>query len=138
MQKSCFQFVDIAGHTALTHRLDPEEQMEVIDRALARLAEARLAQGDPAGARATLDEVLAHLDAGGNFEGTEHELRNYLVCVQVLQASDDSRAGELLAKAHTMLQARAARIPDQEGRRTYLENVPWHRQIVALWQAQPD
>jgi len=32
-------FVDIAGHTALTHTLDPEEQMEVVDRALARLAE---------------------------------------------------------------------------------------------------
>jgi class 3 adenylate cyclase/tetratricopeptide (TPR) repeat protein len=32
-------FMDIAGHTALTHHLDPEEQMEIIDRSLARLAD---------------------------------------------------------------------------------------------------
>lgn len=32
-------FMDMAGHTALTHHLDPEEQMEIIDDALARLAE---------------------------------------------------------------------------------------------------
>ena len=105
-------------------------------RSLTRLAAARLAQGDSAGARAAVDEVLAHLDAGGSFEGTEHELRNYLVCAQVLQASGDPRAGELLEKAHTMLQARAARIANEDGRRAYLENVPWHRKIVTLWQAQ--
>jgi predicted ATPase/class 3 adenylate cyclase len=31
-------FMDIAGHTSLTHHLDPEEQMEIIDRALAQMA----------------------------------------------------------------------------------------------------
>ncbi len=31
-------FMDIAGHTALTVSLDPEEQMAVVDRAIARLA----------------------------------------------------------------------------------------------------
>ena len=32
-------FVDIAGHTRLIHNLDPEENMEIIDSALVRLAE---------------------------------------------------------------------------------------------------
>jgi class 3 adenylate cyclase/tetratricopeptide (TPR) repeat protein len=32
-------FMDIAGHTAMTHNLDPEELIEVIDRPLARMAE---------------------------------------------------------------------------------------------------
>jgi predicted ATPase/class 3 adenylate cyclase len=33
-------FMDIAGHTALTHHLDPEELVEVVDQPLARMAEA--------------------------------------------------------------------------------------------------
>ena len=32
-------FVDIAGHTRLIHNLDPEDNMEIIDRALVRLAD---------------------------------------------------------------------------------------------------
>src|SRR5262245_9324563 len=31
-------FMDIAGHTALTHQLDPEEQLEIIDQALHHMA----------------------------------------------------------------------------------------------------
>ena len=38
-------FMDIAGHTALTHHLDPEEQMAVVDPAIARLANIVSAHG---------------------------------------------------------------------------------------------
>ena len=57
--------------------------------------------------------------------------------VRVLQASGDPRAGEVLANAHTMLQERAARIDDEELRRSYLENVPYHREIMEEWANRP-
>jgi hypothetical protein len=31
------------------------------------------------------------------------------------------------------MQERAARMPDPATRRMYLENVPYHREIVAVW-----
>ncbi|MCP4527659.1 MAG: tetratricopeptide repeat protein, partial [Aestuariibacter sp.] len=120
----------------------------------ATLARAYLAQGDPATspsassgqvsgqtgqaltqAQAQVEEILAYLDAGGNLDGTEQPLRIYLTCYQVLQASGDSRAAGVLQSAHAALQEQAARIPDEDTRRSFLENVPWHREIVAAWQA---
>jgi hypothetical protein len=35
-----------------------------------------------------------------------------------------------------LLQERAAKIEDQDLRRSYLENVPFHREIVAAWEAR--
>jgi hypothetical protein len=40
-----------------------------------------------------------------------------------------------LATAHTLLQKQAAKIPE-EFHRSFLENIPWHREIVALWEAR--
>ena len=45
-------------------------------------------------------------------------------------ANQDPRARELLDTAHGLLQERAAKIGDQEMRRSYLENVSAHREIV--------
>ncbi len=83
-----------------------------------------------------VEEILAYLDAGGNFDGTEQPLRIYLTCYQVLQAAGDSRAVRVLQIAHAVLQEQAARIPDESTRRSFLENVPWHREIVAAWHNQ--
>ena len=56
------------------------------------------------------------------------------VCTQVLAATGDPRAGEILARAHSELQEWATRCPDEKTRRSFLENVPWNREIVRLWQ----
>jgi hypothetical protein len=53
----------------------------------------------------------------------------------VLAAADDPRAVEVLAEAYATLQERAARITDEALRRSYLENVPYHREILAAWGA---
>jgi hypothetical protein len=65
-------------------------------------------------------------------------LRIYLTCYRVLQANADPRAEEILCTAHNLLQERAAKIDDEELRRSYLENVAAHREIVGLAVLQED
>jgi hypothetical protein len=69
-------------------------------------------------------------------EGTLGALRIYSTCYRVLSANGDPRAGETLDAAYHLLQERAATIEDEDLRRSYLENVPHHREIIALWKTQ--
>jgi len=96
---------------------------------LAGLARVNIAQGDLSQARAQVEEILAYLKTG-TLDGTEEPFRVYLTCYQVLQANQDPRAREILTTAHTLLQEQAARITDEETRRSFLENLPYHREIV--------
>jgi len=52
---------------------------------------------------------------------------------QALHAANDSRAYIVLDRAHARLQERASRITDAAMRRSFLEHVPYHREIVAAW-----
>jgi hypothetical protein len=63
-------------------------------------------------------------------DGTFDPFRIRLTCYQVLRANDDDRAEEVLRTAHQLLQERAARIEDERLRRSFLEKVPWHRELV--------
>jgi tetratricopeptide (TPR) repeat protein len=119
---------------------------------LAGLAQVALAQGtcpEPVEgaleqAQVYAEQVLGHLEANPALYCSDefnpllraiHEpLWIYLTCYRVLQASGDPRAREVLTNAHTMLQERAHKIDDEDLRRSYLENVPYHREIVALWE----
>ena len=62
----------------------------------------------------------------------------YLTYWQVLQTKQDPRARQVLSQAHSLLQARAARISDPDLRRTFLENIAAHRQIVQAWQGSAE
>jgi adenylate cyclase len=55
---------------------------------------------------------------------------------QLLQTIGDERATTLLIQAYQTLQALANQITQTRTRRSFLENVPWHRQIVAAWRSQ--
>ena len=50
---------------------------------------------------------------------------------RVLRANGDPRAEEVLEEAHNLLQERAAKITDEELRRSFLENVSAHREIIS-------
>lgn len=102
---------------------------------LAGLARVALQREDVAGALGHVEEMLS-LKADSHFEGTGEPLRLYLTAYRVLVAAGDARAEALLTEAHALLQARAAAIEDAEQRRSYLENVPAHRELRAL--IQPD
>ncbi len=97
---------------------------------LAGLARVALAQGDLPQARTHAAEILRHLETG-SLDGTDEPCQVYLTCYHALRATEeDSLAQAILSKAHSLLQERAARISDERLRRSFLENVSVHREIV--------
>jgi adenylate cyclase len=102
---------------------------------LAGLARAALAAGDTAATLAHVADILAHL-ADSTLEGADEPLRVYLTCYEVLYTTRDARAAAILDAAYGLLHERAARISDHATRRTFLEDVPYHRQLTAIWTAK--
>lgn len=100
---------------------------------LAGLARVALAQGDPDLALVHASEILDYIGDHPALHGTLEPLRIYLTCYRVLSAIGDPRAGNILDAAYNLLQERADTIEDKALRRSYLENVAAHREIVALW-----
>jgi tetratricopeptide (TPR) repeat protein len=109
---------------------DSARRLEVVDP-LAGLARVALAQGEPGQALVHAQEILRYVEDYPKLEGTLKPLRVYLTCYQVLRAHEDLRADDVLHAAHSLLQERAANIDDEALRRSYLENVAAHREIVA-------
>jgi predicted ATPase/DNA-binding SARP family transcriptional activator/class 3 adenylate cyclase len=104
---------------------------------LAGMARIAMADGEEPKALAYVNEVLGHMEAHPALEGTMEPLLIYLTCYQVLHACDDPRASQVLEAGYRLLQERAAKM-DEDMRRSYLENVPYHREIVLAWQAAAD
>jgi tetratricopeptide (TPR) repeat protein len=105
---------------------------------LAGLASTALARGDVTQAESHTAEILAFLDGGGTIPpwGSPYWIR--LTCYQVLQAASDPRAGEFLQQTYTLLMEQADHIGDEGMRRSFLENVSWNREIVALAREMED
>jgi hypothetical protein len=76
------------------------------------------------------------MPSGAAIENAEEPLRVELTCYQVLHAADDARAAAVLEAAYCRLQERAGKIADAETRRMFLENVPFHRELLAAWREQ--
>jgi predicted ATPase len=103
---------------------------------LAGHAGVALAQGNLGEAQSKVAEILAELDGGKPPDCFYKPSWIYLICYHVLEAADEPRATEVLVTAHRLLMNNAARTPDDRLRRSYLENVPWNREIVRLAQAR--
>jgi tetratricopeptide (TPR) repeat protein len=95
----------------------------------AGLARVSLACGDLTTALQQVEEILVEFK-DGNVAGADFPLAAYLTCFKVLEAVDDPRAQEILNTAHGLLQEQAVRISDEELRRSFLQNVAAHREIV--------
>ncbi len=104
--------------------------------ALAGRARVALAGGNETSARLHVNDLLAHLSAGGSFDGTESRRLIRLTCFQVLSRVGDPRAGPLLDNTYTELQSKAATFADPGLRGSFLDNVPEHRDIVSAWESQ--
>ena len=100
------------------------------NESIAGLARVALEQGRPAEALALVEKVLDYLAGEGGLYGSSETFAVYQTCYQVLWACGDRRAGEVLATAQATLIERAARIGDEEMRRSFLEKVPHHRAIM--------
>jgi citrate synthase len=109
------------------------DQPHLVTDPLAGLARVAMAQGDLAQAQAHIEEIVAHLESG-SLDGTDEPFRIYLTCHRVLRANGDPRAEALLDTARRLLQEDAAKIGDEGLRRSFLENVAAHRQILAAWK----
>jgi len=96
---------------------------------MAGLARVCLAQGSLAEASALVEQMLPDLERVLQSD-LDEPLRVPWTCYQVLQACGDARARAVLEGAHRLLQALADHIQDQAMRRSFLENVPWHREIA--------
>jgi tetratricopeptide (TPR) repeat protein len=102
------------------------------------LARVALAQGDLAQAQSHIVPILEFLDAGRGPELSLMRQIRYLypTCYRVLKASQDPRAEEILETAYQLLQEQAAKTPDEETRRAFLEDIAWHRQIVSWYESE--
>ncbi len=113
-------------------------QSNLAMESLAGLARTSLAEGDLARALAQVNEILEHLDqhahsgeTGHGLDGTDEPYRIYWTCYRVLAACRGPRAASILRTAHERLQEQASKITDPALRRSFLENVPAHREILA-------
>jgi class 3 adenylate cyclase/tetratricopeptide (TPR) repeat protein len=112
---------------ALQRELD---QHNLAIETLAGLARVFMAQERLPEALVIAEEILNYLETG-SLDGTEEPFRIYLTCYRVLTASQDPRAEAVLSAARTRLRERAAKIADEKLRRSYLENVAAHREIMS-------
>ena len=100
----------------------------------AGLARASLEQGDLGEALQNIQGILPVMEKKPGLEGTDDPLRVYLACYLVLKANQDNRANQILQTAHELIQSRAANIPEPQTRKSFLEGIPHHREILIAWQ----
>jgi tetratricopeptide (TPR) repeat protein len=117
------------------HALDLQRELGQHNLAmepLAGLARVALVQSQLASARQYVEVILQHLEIG-NLEGADEPFLVYLTCYRTLQAQGDTRAPGILHMAHELLQARARAISDEGLRRSFLENVSVHRELISAF-----
>lgn len=103
--------------------------------ALAGLARLALINGHVSQAAALAGQIRAILK-NIPLRGLLMPYRVHLIVFQALQAAgNDAAAAEVLDQAHAALQKEAAAIGDRLLRRSFLENVSDHCQIMAAWNA---
>ncbi|MCB8946038.1 MAG: tetratricopeptide repeat protein [Ardenticatenaceae bacterium] len=102
---------------------------------LAGLALVALLRRQLTRARGFVTEILDFLQ-GHALGGTVDIFWIYRVCYDVLRAVGDERADVILGEGVALLQAQAARISDEGLRRSYLEEVEVHRELVAVWNGR--
>jgi len=116
--------------------LEIRTELGVADLILAAregMARAALAAGDLAHANEQIRPLLPQL-ATDSVEGLSNEsCRIYLTCYRVLQVRGDPHALEILALGYKRLCRQAAKIGDEAQRRSFLENVPANRELVAAF-----
>ena len=110
------------------------ENIALISRA--NLSEALFGEGKLMEAKQQIEEILAHNKFFIGLVGEDDPLKIYLNCVKVLKAVEDPRADEVLKAGYQFLMDTAANITNEADRLSYLENVPWHREILEIWAAK--
>ncbi len=104
---------------------------------LATLALVQLTRGERQQAHATTQQLLEIIDASAPHQ-IEYPQRDLYVAALAAAACDDAAgAAELLQRAYTLVQTRAADISDAALRQSFLENVAINRVVVAAMGSAP-
>ncbi len=98
--------------------------------ALAGLAQIDLRASNLPGAQERVREIVLYLEKDPYLSGSQRPLRVHLICFRVYKAAGDKQALELLKRAHTQLQEKAAKIVEAEARQQFLENIGIHRELI--------
>ena len=99
----------------------------------AGLARSALNEGDLETACQQANEIEATLHEIGPL-GMEFPIRAFLTCARVWQvAGEKVRMLRMISEGYTELAARAERIRISDWRQSFMENIPEHRELVALW-----
>lgn len=107
-------------------------EADLATEAMAGLATIALLQGEQTRAWEYADKIVLYL-ATSSLDGASDPFQVYLLCYRILKATADPRAGEVLTRAYTALQERAAMINDTAMRQSFLQNIGAHRELVAAW-----
>jgi tetratricopeptide (TPR) repeat protein len=108
-------------------------QHYLVTDALAGLARVSLQSGAPAEALGHVEQILSFLETG-TLIGVSQSFRVRLTCYEVLHANNDQRAHLVLRTAYNLLLDRAERINDPELKRSFLETVPYNREIIDTYR----
>ena len=121
--------------TAYQHALTLYEELSLAHRVTeprAGLARIALAQGDPTLALTQVEAILKVME-NHPLVSPDEPFRIYLTCYRVLDANYDPRATTILQTAHHLLHEYANHITDDSLRRSFLENVATHRELVRAY-----
>jgi len=121
-----------AHQSALSHRHELGQVSPRMEN-LSGLARVALVRGDIETARAYTEEMLAHVRAHG-LVLIEFPFEIYQTALRVFQSYGSMPAArQVLHEAVHALMERAERITDPALRRSFLERVPVHKELVAAW-----
>ena len=80
-----------------------------------------------------LDEILSLFDSP-QMDHLDDPFGFYWNCFKLLNENQDTRARKVLEKAYYQLKERAATIPEESSRHSFLYNVPEHRNIIETFE----
>lgn len=108
-------------------------QMHWAMESLAGRVRLAVGQGELAKAQEWCEEIMAHLETRGTI-GMREPLLSYLTCYEWLTAVHDPRAGAWLEVTYNLLLEWANKINDAHTQHLFLNNILYHRKIVAEWK----
>jgi tetratricopeptide (TPR) repeat protein len=126
-----------AYESAISHRRALGQTAASMEN-IAGLARIALTRGEVDKARVYADEMLTHVRTYG-LTSIEFPFRVYQTVIHVLQASGEKQAFlDVLEDAHQALGERAEMIKDPALRRSFLEKVPEHQELMAAWREEKE
>jgi tetratricopeptide (TPR) repeat protein len=110
------------------------DQPNLILEPLAGLAQVAQLQRNLDQAQIYVSEILEHLESC-TLDRLDEPFRVHLTCYQILAASQNPQADEVLQEAYYCIQDRATKIQDEDMRRSYLEKIASNRTIIQQFEA---